>query len=294
MLNIILVPENYTKGEKIKMSNSQRNEKEKRAFVKYFELIFSNASKLISLNLVYFLCLIPLLCVSIYLSCILFDISPEVIQSVYFVHLAVWITESIPFPVILALLIFSIVIYGPITAGFTYCIRNIATSRYCWISDMFSHAKSNIKQGIALGIADLVVVSSCFLYLSSNTSMLAGAGLITFRIAQVVSIVVTLIYVCVRFYAYTIVVTFNMKIKDILKNTLIFCVLGFFRNIVAIVVSAFIIYTFISTPRVDVVLIAALLFSLCRFTAVFSTYPVIEKYMLKNVSADDTKEGSNL
>ncbi len=274
-------------------NSGKTNEKEKRVFIKYFEIIFSNASKLISLNLIYFLCLIPLLCVSIYLICILFNVSPEIVQSVYFMHLAVWITESIPFPVILILFVLSAIIYGPLTAGLTYCIRNIATSKPFWISDMFSRAKSNFKQGIILGFTDLIVISSCLLYLSSNTSVLGGSGLITFRIAQVLSIAVTLIYVWIRFYAYTIVVTFDMKIKDIFKNTLIFCVLGFFRNIAAIIVSAFIIYTFILTPRVDIVLIAALLFSLCRFTAVFSTYPVIEKYMLKNASTEDAKESSN-
>ena len=270
--------------------SQKTNKKEKRAFVTYFEIIFSNATKLISLNLLYFLCLVPLLCGFIYLICILFNISPEIVQNVYFVHLAVWVTESVPLPVGLILFVLSTVIYGPLTAGFTYCIRNIATAKHCWGSDMFSRAKSNLKQGIILGLADLIVVSSCILYLSSNTSVLGGSGLITFRIAQVLSIIVTLIYIWIRFYSYTIAVTFDMKIKDILKNTLIFCVLGFFRNIVAIVVSAFVIYTFICTPRVDIVLIAVLLFSICRFTAVFSTYPVIEKYMLKNTSADDVKE----
>lgn len=274
--------------------NSQKtNEKEKRAFIKYFEIIFSNASKLISLNLIYFAFLIPVLCVSIYTVCILFNISPEFIQSVYFMHLAVWIMESIPLPVILILFLFSAIIYGPLTAGFTYCIRNIAVSRHCWVSDMFSKAKSNFKQGLVFGLVDLIVISSCLLYLSSNTSVLAGSGLITFRVAQILSVIVTLIYLWIRFYSYTIAVTFDMKIKDIFKNTLIFCVLGFFRNIVAVFVSAFIIFTFISTPRVDIVLIAVLIFSLCRFTSVFSTYPVIEKYMLKNTFTEDEKKKNN-
>ena len=270
-------------------TSEKTSEKEKRAFIKYFEIIFSNASKLISLNLIYFLFLIPLLCVSIYTICILFNISPEIIQSVYFMHLAVWITESVPLPVVLTLFVFSAIIYGPLTAGFTYCIRNIAASKHCWVSDMFSKAKTNFKQGLVFGLVDLIVISSCVLYLASNTSMLGGSGLITFRIAQILSVIVTLIYVWIRFYSYTIAVTFDMKIKDIFKNTLIFCVLGFFRNIVAIFVSAFIIFTFVSTPRVDIVLIAVLIFSLCRFTAVFSTYPVIEKYMLKASLTYDSK-----
>ncbi len=270
-------------------SHTNANENEKRAIFKYFEIIFSKASNLITLNLVYFIFLIPLICSAIYTICLLFDVSAELIQSIYFVHLAVWIMETIPLPVMLILLVISIVAYGPLTAGFTYCIRNIATGKHYWLNDMFSQAKSNFKQGLAFGIIDLTVLSSCVIYLASNTSVLQGGGLLAFRAAQVLSVLITLTYIWIRFYSYTIAVTFDMKIRDIFKNTLIFCVLGFFKNIIATAVSAFIIYTFISTPRVDIILIAVLIFSLCRFTAVFSTYPVIEKYMLKEIEKLQTK-----
>ena len=271
--------------------NSQSGEKkEKRAFVKYFEIIFSKASKLITLNLVYFSFLIPLICSAIYAMCLLFDISAAVVQSIYFVHLAVWIMETIPLPVMFVLLVLSVVAYGPLTAGFTYCIRNIVTGKPFWMSDMFSQAKVNLKQGLIFGFVDLIVLSSCCVYLASNTAPLHGSGLFMFRTAQVLSVFITVVYFWIRFYSYTIAVTFDLKIKDIFKNCLIFCVLGFFRNIIAMAVSAFIVFTFVSTPRVDIVLIAVLMFSLCRFTVVFSTYPIIEKYMLKAAEKKESKE----
>lgn len=261
--------------------NNNSENREKRAVVKYFEIIFSKASKLILLNLAYFACLIPLLCGAIYMVCVLFGVSAETIQSIYFVHLSVWITGIVPTPVFITLFFVSLIAYGPLTAGFTYCIRNIATEKHFWISDMFSRAKSNFKQGIVFGIIDVIVISSCILYLAPSTSSLQGANLVLFRAAQIVSILITITYIWIRFYSYTIAVTFELRIKDIFKNSLIFCVLGFFRNIIAIIVCAFILLTFISTPRIDIVLIAVLVLSLCRFTAVFSTYPIIEKYMLK-------------
>jgi len=264
------------------MSSSRNSaDKEKREIFKYFEIIFSKASKLILLNLIYFICILPIFCAGVYLVCTLFEVSVELIQKIYFVHLTVWITGVIPTPLFFLLLVVSVVCYGPLTAGFTYCIRNIANGEHFWISDMFTRAKSNLKQGIVFGLIDLIVLLSCLLYISADISVLQGGNLFFYQIARILALIIFAIYMWIRFYSYTIAVTVELRIKDIFKNSLIFCVLGFFRNIISTAVCLFVILTFTSTPKVDIALIAALIFSVCRFTAVFSTYPIINKYMLK-------------
>lgn len=264
-------------------------QKEKRAVFKYFEIIFSKAWTLIKLNLIYFLCILPLFCGALYFICGIFSVSPELIQEFYFLHLSLWLTANIPFPILLVLVVVSAFFYGPVTAGFTYCIRNIATEKHLWISDFFAQVKANFRQGFVFGLADIIVFLSCMLYLAANPGSLEGVNLISVRIAQIVSLIITIVYIWVRFYSYTIAVTFDLKIKDIFKNSLIFCVLGFFRNIIATLVSGFIIFTFISTDRVDIVLIIALIFALCRFTSVFSTYPIVDKYIMKKATEETQK-----
>lgn len=264
-----------------KKNTNQNENKKKRAVFKYFEIIYTKFSKLILLNLMYFACITPLLCGIIYFTCVIFGASAQTVQAFFFVHMAVWITELIPLPVFIVLFIASLLAYGPLTAGFTYCIRNIVTGKHFWMSEMFSHAKSNLKQGLFFGIIDITILFSLILYLASDISALQGASLVFYRGAKILAVIISVIYFCIRFYTYSMAVTFELSVKDIFKNSLIFCVLGFFRNIISILLIAFISFTFTSTPKVDLVLMATLFFSICRFSAVFSTYPIIEKYMLK-------------
>ena len=202
-------------------SKNDSQQKEKRAVFKYFEIIFSKASKLIQLNLIYFACILPIFCGALYFACIIFDVSAELIEQFYFLHLSVWLTANIPFPVFVILLMVSLILYGPFTAGFTYCIRNIATEKHFWISDFFEQAKKNFKQGIVFGIIDMVVFFSCLMYLAANTSGLEGTQLVVMRITQIFSLIITVLYIWVRFYSYTISVTFELKISDIFKNCFI-------------------------------------------------------------------------
>lgn len=271
--------------------NTDKNQnKEKRAIFRYFEIIYTKFSKLILLNLMYFACIAPLLCGIIYFTCVIFGVSAQTVQAFFFIHMSVWVTELIPLPVFILLFVVSLAAYGPLTAGFTYCIRNIATGKHFWLSEMFSRAKSNLKQGFIFGIIDITVLFSLILYLASDTSALQGSGFVFYQSAKIIAVIVSVVYFWIRFYTYSIAVTFELSVKDIFKNALIFCVLGFFKNIISTLLIAFVTFTFTSTPKVDLILLATLFFSICRFSVVFSTYPIIEKYMIKATKkADQSK-----
>ena len=269
--------------------STKNNPKKKRALIRYFETIYRKFSKLIQLNLIYFAFILPLVCGAIYFCALLFGLSAEAIQTFFFIHMSVWVTELIPLPIFIVLFLASLVLYGPITAGFTHCIRDIACGKHIWVSDIFKRAKSNFKQGLLFGMIDVLVFISFVLYLSYDMSSFGFFG----TVLKLCAIAITVVYICLRFYTYTIAVTFELSVKNIFKNSLIFSVLGFLGNIIALFVSGFIMFTFVSTPKVDLVLIATLIFALCRFTSVFCTYPTIERYMLKeqkNASAVVVKE----
>ncbi len=262
----------------------ENDNRKKRAIVRYFEILISKFSKLVLLNLAYFACLIPMICGVILLICGIFEVSPEMVETFYFLHLIVWISSKVvSFSAPLAIILFlaSLIVYGPLTAGLTYCARNIATGRHIWISDLFTRAKRNFKQGIALGVIDIVLMFSLVMYAAADLSAVQGGMLLFYQIMRIAAFVIALIYFVARFYTYSIAVTFELSIKDIFKNSLIFCVLGFFKNLLAILICFIAVFSFISTPKIDIVLIGTLLFSLCRYSVLFSTYPIIDEYMLK-------------
>ncbi len=262
----------------------ETDKREKRAIVRYFEILVTNFMKVVLVNLIYFACILPLLCGLTTFVCGILGLSAAAVESFFFVHLFVWLTSAISsFSWVIALLLFvaSLIAYGPLTAGLTFCMRNIATGRHIWVSDLFSRAKSNLKQGIALGLIDILVVLSFAFYISSDLSVLRGGGLIFYRVLKILAIAISAIYAVLRFYSYTIAVTFELTVKDIFKNSGIFIVLGFFKNILALLVCFIIVVGFISTPKIDIILIGSLMFSLMRYSVIFCTYSVIDEYMLK-------------
>ncbi len=270
--------------------SSSKKKTQKRAFFKYIELFTSRFSKLILLNLAYFVCILPLFCGVIYFLCTMYQIPPELLKPFFLVHLVLYVISYIPGPVALILFLASALAYGPLTAGLTHAVKCIVTEKHIWVSDIFSRAKSNLKQGMFFGILDLAIFFSFLFYTSADLSTLIGGAEIFYKTARILIIIISIIYFMIRFYSYTIAVSFELSVKDIIKNCLIFCVLGFFRNILAIICVFLIVFSFTSTPRIDVVLTAVLLFSLCRFTAVFITYPTVEKYMIKLPNKKAKKE----
>ena len=91
-----------------------------------------------------------------------------------------------------------------------------------------------------------------------------------------------------RFYIYLIMITFDMKMRKILKNSLIFSVLGIGRNLMGIfgiiVLVAINILLIIALWPLNIVVPVILPFiyllpSIFMFKT-YAAYPVIEKYMI--------------
>lgn len=103
--------------------------------------------------------------------------------------------------------------FGPITAGFSYIIREYACERPCWlISDFFERTKSNFKQGMLLWIIDLVLL---FVFTVAY-GFYGQSGNMVF---QYIILLVSLVYIMMHIYIYQIMITFNLPLKHILKNS---------------------------------------------------------------------------
>ena len=93
-----------------------------------------------------------------------------------------------------------------------------------------------------------------------------------------------IIYCFVRTYAYLMIVTFDMKLVKILKNSLFFAVLGIKRNILAFFGAAFVIIldlllTWVFMP-LGLVLPFIILFGLVQFMSIYAAFPKIKEIMI--------------
>lgn len=273
---------NYSKPGK----GVDKNAPDKKRFFLFFELLWRKLFKLIQLNVIYFIVTLPVMAwLTVTLINILGVSVEEMSHDLLFV-LYVYVL-SIPAPLNYLLIAISVVLFGPITAGITYALRNFARQEHVWIwSDLIEKTKQNFKQGLLAGLIDLLAIFSFMMYVFAGNfdNSLMGQYLVLFKY---VATFFFIIYSLMRFYLYTIMVTFDLKYLAILRNCGIFVVLGLVRNLFTILFCAIVIAL---CSFADIITVPLIAYSLTGFITVFNAYPVIDKYMMARVN--EAQQGS--
>lgn len=190
--------------------------------------------------------------------------------------------------VMAALILFHVVTYGWQKVGTTYILRGLVRGDGVFMfSDYFYAIKRNMKQGFVMGLLDSAAIFALgfdlfYLWNSPTTSVNSFMYIMIFALI--------FIYGVMRFYTYLMLVTFDMKLGKILKNALIFTIMGIKRNLMAIlgmgllvvIFGALILFLGRILPAVIILPFLCLL-GFCGFMYTFAAYPVIQKYMIDPV-----------
>ena len=188
------------------------------------------------------------------------------------------------------LILFQLVTYGWQKVGSTYILRNMVRGDGVFMgSDFFYAIRRNLKQGFLVGLMDCVIIGVLFfdfMFFYSQPS----SPLNNFMYVMILAL--TIIYAVMRFYIYLMLVTFDMKIRKILKNALIFTVLGIRRNLMAflgmgllLAISILLIFLLVPLKIYVVILLPFLcLLGFSGFMYTYAAYPVIERYMIAPVT----------
>lgn len=173
---------------------------------------------------------------------------------------------------------------GPVTAGLAYIIREYANEQPCMLpGDFFERIKLNFKQSIILWIIDLIV-----LYVFSVA--IGFYGEIGNTIIQYIFLVVSLIYVMMHIYIYQMIVTFDLSLKDILKNSFLIALgktpislLIFGCNVLLYIIIPICILMYSESMLVIIMLTLAEIFILppvTHFITSFCIIPILKKYVI--------------
>lgn len=180
------------------------------------------------------------------------------------------------------------VIWGWINVGATYCTRNMLKGDPVFItSDFFYAIKRNLWSGHLLGLIDFGIIA-ILVYDFVYFSQIGGTFGIDFLYFGICGLCI--IYFFMRNYIYLMLITFDIKIKKIFKNALIFSILGVGRNLmsllgIAVLIALNVALLLILWPLgVVVPLIFPLIYLLpsINLLITYGAYPVIEKYMIEN------------
>lgn len=292
-------------------------------FKRYFKLLGRRFWKLISLNIMMLPMILPVfLAIYLYMG---FDKTPSannpIFSQLYGANLIESSTSStllldlfgaqlnIPvyndvttYILIGVCIVFLAITFGWQNVGATYILRSMVRGEPVFMfSDYFYAVRRNLKQGFLLGLLDLVAIFLLVFDLMYFGSMPSSYWI---NVCYYAIFALIFLYFFMRFYIYLLLVTFDLSIRKILKNALIFTVLGWKRNLMAVVgiviitaINIVLFPLFAMTPLgIAIPLILPFLYYLAvtSFTTAYAAYPIIDRYMIEpyrtNESAEEESE----
>lgn len=266
----------------------------KNRFFIFWEIFFRKFWRFISLNLIYFIITLPIL-MFFYLTAsgyIAANMGEEYIDLLSGVGFIAALLADIPSVLYMPLLIISVLIYGPARMGFTYVYRNYTREEHAWISDVWEKARENWKQGLILGVLDffitLLLVNNIVGVFGSSSS----AVNVILTMSKYVSAVLLVVFLFVRHFTYLIAISVELPVKAIIRNSSLFCIMAFGRNVLTVLVCGLVwIVTLFVLPLVTVVSLMLLTYSICGFAAVYICYPTVKKYIILPAIQNQKDEG---
>lgn len=185
---------------------------------------------------------------------------------------------------------------GFVNVGATYILRSMVREDPIFLWSDYRYAmRRNWKQALGIGLFDSLalvglVYGAVFYYMNTGRYFFMNVAFYFF-------LFVAIIYLFMRPYIYLMAITFDLKFRKMLKNALIFSLLGFKRNVLAalgvLILGALVFLIIQVYLPLGIILPFILLLSHTMFYTVYAAYPVIQKYMIDpcdNKQVSETEE----
>lgn len=173
-----------------------------------------------------------------------------------------------------------IITFGPATAAMTKVCRNWSQERNAFVwADYWDAFKKNFKQSFVMGIIDLICIVGFSIAIPSYS---AWAKQTTWMYAPlVICLSCCIVFFMMHYYIYLMIVSTNLSLGKILKNSFFLVSLGVKNSlwtlVVWIVVGCFLVFFF----PVTLFIMPFWPFSFICFVGAFNCYPVIRKYVIQ-------------
>lgn len=188
-------------------------------------------------------------------------------------------TTSIVFMLLTALLLFT---WGYANCGMSYVIRNMQRGEPVFMfADFKETIKKNKLQGMLLGILDIAFI---FLIVYDLEFFRINAGVYMYAVLFYVMMFIAVVYMIMRFYMYLLLVTFDLSIFKILKNSFLFVFIGIKRNILGLIGTVLTVavnlFLFIAYRPIGIILPFVLTASTLGYIMTYTAYPKIKEIMI--------------
>ena len=250
-----------------------KNAPKKRGIFLYFELIGRYLWKFLKANMLYTAVSIPILVFYHYLFLCIFG-------TIYGADadLATINHSALTFTALIAIFWGT----GPVSCGFTHILRSMAREEHVWVSlDFFKRSKEGFKHGLVFLIVDIIVFLVSMMSLSVYARFAENKSAV-FLIPMVVIIIGLVIYTAMHYYMYEFEITFENKVKEIYKNSLLMAIATFPMIILTGGIICLLSYFVLGIlPSAGVIIIAFLCWvGLMRFIVDFYAARYIKRHFL--------------
>lgn len=173
-----------------------------------------------------------------------------------------------------------IVTIGPAIAAMTKVTRNYSQERPIFLWNEFTKAfKSNFKQSFVMGIIDIIFVVAAFFAIPIYSSMAKEQSF--FYIPFILTLSMIFIFLMMHFYIYLMIVSTNLSLRKIVKNSFILVSLGLKSSLLTLLGMFFVVaLLFLFYPYSSFVM-PFIPFSLISLIVSFNCFPVIRKYVIQ-------------
>ncbi len=183
-----------------------------------------------------------------------------------------------------------IVTIGPATAAMTKILRNYAREEHAFLwGDFIETFKKNFKQAFFFSLIDFFLTAFLILDLLCVWN-LPNQILFTLSLAGI--LFTFLVFTFMKFYIYNMMVTFDLKLKDLIKNAFIFVWAAFLKNILTAALLAGLFLIVYHLPiQIILLVVVSLYFTTNGYIVNFMVNPTIKKFMMDGY---DPKTGEKI
>lgn len=237
-----------------------KNPEDKTVVAKFFGIYFRRFWKLMTLNVFYFIFFIP-----------------------FFAGMSIAFSESIQTNMkILGLAAIGLIIvltFGPATAGFVKVVRNYSQERNAFLWSDFAKAfKQNYVQSLIMGVIDVFFAAGFVIAIVSYNDWASKNSMM--YIPFIITLSCMLVFVMMHFYIYLLIVSTNLSMKNIIKNSFLLVGVSLKKCVFTLVVAALIVLLIVFFYPYSFFVIPFIPLSFLCFLICFNCYPVIREYVI--------------
>ncbi|MGN0594762.1 MAG: YesL family protein [Hominimerdicola sp.] len=173
-----------------------------------------------------------------------------------------------------------IITFGPATAALTKVVRNYSQERNVFILHDFVQAfKKNFKQGLVMGIIDIIFVLG-FIVSLPYYNMLAKDNSIMY-VPYAITLICMLMFYMMHFYIYLMICSTNLKLWQIIKNSFFLVSLGLKQSLWTLLATVLVLMTMYLFLPYTLVIIPFWPISFAVMVVCFNCYPIIRKHVIQ-------------